>query len=207
MTQIRYRCWLIAALSLFTACVSAPTAMPTLASATVVSDFGTYELKRIAVVPLAGLALDGGLDMVLQSSLAAEFQAASDIEWVTLRSEELVGIKGFEPHQSGRYSAESILTLAQRHRLDGLLVVTVTDRQSHPPQRLGLQAVLLSTETGLSLWQAQVQVDAADGRTRRAAETWAESRGGDLSDDHWELVLLSPRRFVILAAAQLAAVF
>lgn len=194
-------------LMLICGCASTVEPVPTLASATVVSDFGTYELKRVAVLPLAGESLDGGLDQVLQSSLAAEFQAASSSEWIILRPKELVGIKGFDPHRSGRYSAEAILTLAERYRLDGLLVVTITDRQDHPPQRLGLQAVLLSTETGLSLWQSQVQVDAADGRTRQAAEAWAISRGGDLSNDHWELVLLSPRRFVIMAAAQLASVF
>lgn len=188
-------------------CATPAQPLPTLAKAQVVSDFGSYDLRRIGVVPVAGVELQGELAGELQQSLVGEFQRATDVEWVQLGIAQFDGIEGFDLHLRGGYPTDTVLTLTKRHRLDGLLVVTTTDRQAHAPQRLGLQAVLLSAETGLSLWQADVQLDAADSRTRRAAEAWSHTRGNDLSDDHWELILSSPRRFVALAAHQLAEVF
>ena len=189
------------------ACAAPVGPVPTVASARVVGDFDTYQLSRVGVLPVTGLPLTNGLAGILQSALAAEFVATGSIEWVVLTEAELSGIEGFEPHLRGGYPAESILVLSSRHRLDGLLVPTVTDRQSHSPQRLGVQTVLLSAETGMSLWQAEVQLDAADERTRLVAERFVHRRGGDLSSDHWEMVLLSPRRFACIAASQLAKVF
>lgn len=197
----------LAALLLGAGCRATVQPLPTLAKAQVVSDFGSYELRRVGVVPVGGTELGGGLEAELQATLVGEFQRRTDVEWVQLTTAEFDGMEAFDLHLRGGYPTDTILTLTKRHRLDGLLVVTVTDRQAHAPQRLGLQAVLLSAETGLSLWQADVQLDAADTRTRRAGEAWAHTRGSDLSDDHWELVLSSPRRFVALAVHQLADVF
>ena len=193
-------------LALSSSCAAPVGPLPTLASATVVNDIDTYDLRRIAVLPISGLPLAEGLADSLQLALASEFRATTGLEWVGISTGQLLGLPEFDPHLRGGYPVKSILELSQRHRLDGLVVVTVTDRQAYPPQRIGLQAVLLSAETGMSLWQADLQLDAAEKRTRRAAESWAYSRGSDISKDHWELVLVSPRRFVQLAAAQLAKV-
>lgn len=196
----------LCALVLSSSCAAPVGPLPTLASATVVNDIDTYDLRRVGLLPLSGLPLAEGLGDHLQLSIATEFRATTGIEWIVLSQIEMLGLPEFNPHLRGGYSVESILDLSQRHHLDGLVVVTVTDRQAYTPQRIGLQAVLLSAETGMSLWQADLQMDAADRRTRSAAESWVYSRGGDISMDHWELILVSPRRFVQLAAAQLAKV-
>jgi hypothetical protein len=196
----------LGALVLGSSCAAPVGPLPTLASATVVADFDTYNLRRVGVLPLSGLRLSEGLADYLQLALVSEFRATTGVEFVGLRANQLVGLPQFDPHLRGGYPVESILGLSGRHHLDALVVVTVTDRQAYTPQRLGLQAVLLSAETGMSLWQADLQLDAGDRRTRSAAESWAFGRGGDLSEDHWELILVSPRRFVQLAAAQLAKV-
>lgn len=193
-------------LVLSNSCATPAGPLPSLASATVVNDIDTYNLRRIGLLPLSGLPLAEGLADFLQLAIAAEFQASTGIEWVVLSPSQMLGLPVFDPHLRGGYPVESVLDLSHRHHLDGLVVATVTDRQAYMPQRIGLQAVLLSAETGMSLWQADLQLDAADRRTRAAAESWAYRRGGDLSEDHWELVLVSPRRFVQLAAALLAKV-
>lgn len=170
-----------------------------------VSDFETYELHRVGLLPAVGVKLTEQQEEDLQAACLAEFSAHANLEVVRLGETELEAIPSIEPHRLGSYSAAPILALARRYRLDALLVPTVTDLQVHSPQRLGLSMDLLSAETGQALWTASVQLDAAQAATRKGIESWARSEGGDLDDHSWEVTLLSPKRFARFAAFHLAS--
>ena len=193
----------LAALGL-AACAS-PRSVPHLASARVVSDFDSYTLHRVGLLPPVGPAVtpDHGAD--LSAALFAEFSARTDLEIVPLTAADLEAIRSLEPYRRGGYAPRSVLAIAGRYRLDALLIPTVTDLQVHPPQRLGLSVDLVSTETGQALWSSSVQLDAARETVRNALKVWAEREVGDVSDTTWELTLISPRRFARYAAYQVAA--
>lgn len=192
------------ALALATGC-AAPRAVPPLASARMVSDFDTYRLERVGLLPPVGRRLTEQQQDDVQAACMAEFGAGTAMEIVRLTTPDLEAVPAIEPHRRGRYSAEAILALARRYRLDALLIPTVTDLQVHPPQRLGLSVDLLSAETGQALWSSAVQLDAAQEATRDSIETWARAHQGDVSDHTWEVTLLSPKRFARFAAFHLAS--
>lgn len=194
----------LAALVLAAACAS-PKAVAPLASARMVSDFGSYELRRIGLMPPVGTRLTEQQQDDIQAACLAEFSAGSAIEIVRLTALDLEAIPSLEPHRKGTYSGRTVLAVASRYRLDGLLIPTVTDLQVHPPQRLGLSMDLVSAETGQALWTSSVQLDAAQERTRDSIEDWATTHQGDVSDHTWEVTLLSPKRFARFAAYHLAS--
>ena len=177
-----------------------PRGVPPLASARLVSDFESYTIQRVGLLPPAGLALGQDQADELQAAFLAEFSAATDYEIIRLSAHDLEALPAMDPHRRGDYRPETILAVARRYRLDALLIPTVTDLQSHPPQRLGLQVDLLSTETGQALWASSIQLDAAKERVRESLERWAAEEVGDVSPNTWELTLISPRRFARFAA-------
>ena len=184
---------------------AAPREVPPLATARMVSDFGTYRLERVGLLPPVGVSLTEQQQDHVQAACHAEFSAACAMEVVRLGELDLEAVPTLEPVRRGSYSAEAILALAQRYRLDGLLIPTVTDLQVHPPQRLGLSVDLVSAETGQALWSSAVRLDAAQATTRESIEAWAHDHQGDVSDHTWEVTLLSPRRFARFAAFHLAS--
>ena len=186
------------------ACNAVPAAAP-LASARVASDMESYTIRRVGLLPPAGARLTPDQGRDLRSAFFAEFSATSDFEIVSLTETDLEAIPSMEPYRRGDYRPRTILSIARRYRVDALLIPTVTDLQSHPPQRLGLSVDLVSTETGQALWTSSVQLDAAQQRVRRGLEAWCRRQAGDVTDTTWELTLLSPRRFARFAAHQLAA--
>jgi hypothetical protein len=180
-------------------------AVPPLANAHVVSDFASYNLVRVGIVPISGDDLLQPESIEFQDALMAEFMANSRFEIIELRPTDLEETPPIEVHRRGWYSPRTILELSRRHRLDALLIPTVTDRQTYPPQRLGLQVDLVASETGQAIWNASLHIDASEVRVRDAMKIWVEERQGDLSEHSWEMVMISPARFARFAAHQVAA--
>lgn len=193
------------ALALLAACAAPQQAIPPLASARVVSDFDTYSFQRVGLVPVSGGDLSNTDAQELQAALQAEFSAGTNFELVVLSGEDLSETPPLEPYRRGWYSPRTILDLSRAHRLDGLLIATVTDRRVYHPQRLGLQVDLVSAETGQTLWFSALHIDAAEARVRDSMGVWAREQLGDVSEASWESMLMSPGRFARFAAYQVAS--
>ncbi|MBL6721916.1 MAG: hypothetical protein ISQ08_10965 [Planctomycetes bacterium] len=175
-----------------------------LAQPQVVVDFDSYGLRRVGVVPVIGHEYGEQTNDAIQDALRAEFAARGRFEVVVLDTEDLSRLEPMRAWSRGWYRPRTILELSRRHRLDGLLIGTVTDRQAHPPQRLGLTLDLVASQTGQTIWSSSVSLDASEERTRRSVEDWAERAVGDVTEASWETLLLSPRRFARFAARELA---
>ncbi|MCP3914777.1 MAG: hypothetical protein GY711_04355 [bacterium] len=186
------------------ACVATEQSVSPIGSAHVVSDFDSYTIDRVGLVPVAGTNLDLERSSDLQAALLAEFSMATRYEVVELKAGDLAEIPPMEAHRRGWYRGHTIRGIAKRFQLDALLIATLTDEQVFPPQRLGVQVDLVSCETGQTIWAASVHLDAASADTRKSLEIWAKGQLGDLNENGWELVLISPRRFARFAAYQLA---
>lgn len=175
-----------------------------LAQPQVVVDFDSYDLRRVGVVPVTGHEYGEQTNDDLQDALRAEFAARGAFEVVILEASDLARLEPMRAWSRGWYRPRTILELSRRHRLDGLLIGTVTDRQAHPPQRLGLTLDLVASQTGQTIWSSNLSLDASEERTRRSVQDWAERAVGDVSESSWETLLLSPRRFARFAARELA---
>lgn len=175
-----------------------------LAQPRVVSDFDTYRLRRVGVLPVLGGEYGEVNNDDLQAALHTEFTARGGFEVVLIGVDDLVGLEPMRAWSRGWYQPRTILELARRHRLDALLAGTVTARQAHPPQQLGMSVDLVASATGQTIWSSSVHLDASEERTRASVQDWAERSVGDVTDSTWEALLLSPRRFAQLAARELA---
>lgn len=198
------------ALSAILVCASCTTVASTptcLATARVASDFKSYPLARVGLIPLAGRPLEPDQHEALQDALASELARSSSFEIVVLDALDLEEVPESEPTRRGSFRAETVLALARRYNLDAVFVGTVTDYQPFAPQRLGLSIDMVATETGLPIWSAEVMLDAAQQPVQQTLAAWHEAqRVSDGANDSLDVYLLSPRRFAQFAAAQIAQV-
>lgn len=183
---------------------AAPPPVPALASARMATDFETYTIRRVGLLPPQGLASVPDQAAELQAAFLAEFSAGTPYEVVSLGARDLDAIPSLDPYRRGEFAPATLLALAERFSLDALWIPTITDLQTHPPQRLGLSIELVSTETGQTIWSSSLQLDAARDSVRKSMRAWVEREVGDVSDTTWELTLISPRRFARFAAYQIA---
>lgn len=193
-----------AALGAATGC-QAVGPVPLMGSARVTSDFETYAIERVGLVPfhsLEGLRLAAHEVGEVETTFHAEFVAGTSYDLVPLRREDLAEVLPIEPFRRGRYAPEAIRTLRDRYRLDAILVGTITSRRVMAPQVLGMQLDLVSCETGATIWSADLLLDASREDTRAAIEHWAERELGNEASA--ELALLAPQRFAHFAAFQMA---
>ncbi len=171
-----------------------------LATARVVNDFDSYQFRRVGLLPFAGRDLTTDRAEILQSAFYAELSRSTDFEIVPLSAADVLEVPHSDPVRKGWYEPETILALARRYRLDGLLVGTAIDVQSFAPQKLSLQLELVSAETGAAVWTAAVHLDGGDERVVRALR----ARARKTSDEQEDIVLLSPRAFARFAAEEIA---
>ena len=189
-------------------CATTARDVPCLATTRVVADRAEYNLRRIGVLTFHGGDMGVEEAGMLQHSLLSALSLHTQAELVPLSAADVEEVSDNEPFRRGWTSPEAILTLAKRYRLDAIFVGTVTERRSYQPQRLGLEAELISCDTGISIWDSSIQLDAAQDRTRRALRAWFESeRGAEATNEAWDLYLLSPTRFAEFGAAQIAMTF
>jgi hypothetical protein len=187
-------------------CVMTRADVGNLAQASVASDFHSYGLKRVGLLPFQGEGLDIDSARELQAAFATELSAGSDLEIVPLASADLEEVAKSEPFRRGSIKPATVLALARRYRLDGLFAGTVTEVRGYAPQRLCVDLDLVASETGVAIWSASAHLDASDERVRLGLEQWIrKSHGGTNANEGLEIYLMSPRRFAQFAAAQIAA--
>jgi len=188
------------------ACVTTRADVGNLAHASVTSDFHTYNLRRVGILPFQGISIDLESQKELEAAFATELSATSGLEVVPLTDADLEEVTKSEPFRKGSIKPATVLALAKRFRLDGLFAGTVSDVRGYVPLRLCIDLDLVASETGLSIWSASARLDASDERVRRGLEQWLHaSRGGATSQEGIDIYLMSPRHFVRFAAAQIAA--
>ena len=198
------------ALALLVGCqVSGPPAPPPpLATARFATDFHTYRLQRVGLLPLTGAEISTEQSQMLQAAFMVELSHATDVELVRLEPHDLEEVPGSEPYRRGRYLPRTILELARRFQLDALLVGTVTHIQAFPPQALSISLDLVSCETGMVLWSSAVNLDAGDRDVHDSLEAWAAmQRSSTGSRESLQLTLISPSRFARFAAYEVARRF
>ena len=179
--------------------------MPALGSAQVASDFDTYALRRVGLMPFLGDGLSPEQSHALQLALYSEISRSTPYEVLLLEPRDLDEVEESQPYRRGWYSPRTIIELSKRYRLDGVLFGTVTQQRFYPPQILSLQADLVAAETGLVIWSASVHLDAADDRVIEGLHVfYGREEDENEAAPGWELSLLSPERFARFAAFQLA---
>lgn len=174
--------------------------IPVLATGRITSDFASYSIRRVGLLPIQTDGVEVAGDEALEQAFQAELVAATGYEVISLSQHDLTEFGALQPFRRGSYSAETLLELRRRFLLDAVAVGVMSNRRVVPPQRLGVQLDLISCETGATLWSSSVLLNAADVETREALEAWALQHTESL--DGAELVLLSPRRFARFAAWQ-----
>lgn len=189
-------------------CATTRQEVPCLATTRVAVDRAEYNLRRIGVLAFQGADLGVEESRTLQHSLLTALSLRTQAELVPLTSTDVEEVADNQPFRRGWTSPETVLTLARRYKLDAIFIGTVTERRSYQPQRLGLEAELISCDTGISIWNSSIQLDAAQDRTRLALKAWFENeRNAEATDEAWDLYLLSPTRFAEFGAAQMAMTF
>ena len=167
------------------------------------SDFDTYRINRLGILPAVGSELTDADSSQLQELLYSEFASSTPIEIVLLNTADLMEITASDPHQRGTYRAETVLEISRRFHLDGILVPTVIQRRAFPPQRLSLSVDLVSSETGMAIWNGGINLMGGNMDVEEGLEAFY-GNGKVTSDDSWTVSLLSPSQFARYAAWQIA---
>jgi hypothetical protein len=178
---------------------------PTLARSRSAPDIASYRVQRVAVVPFTGADLTPQRATELENSLALELAPRATFELVQLSNADLAEIPRAEPWRRGWYAAGTLLEIADRFKVDAILVGTVREWSVYTPQRIATQIELVSCETGMVAWSSAVELDARDERVRKAIEAWyaLELDSHDAPGDE-ALALLSPQQFARFAAREMA---
>jgi hypothetical protein len=176
--------------------------MPSLGNAVVSSDFESYTVRRVGLLPFTGRNLTPAQGVDLQHAFHTELAQSTPFEIVLLAATDQAELESSDPYRRGWYKPKTIIGLSQRYSLDAVLFGTVTQERFFPPQLLSLQTDLVSAETGLVLWSGSVNLDAADPRVIEGLQVYY---GHEEDDQSWRVSLLSPERFARFAAFQIAS--
>lgn len=178
---------------------------PELARTRSVKDFPTYSLQRVGLLPMVGAGLDVRRQEEFRQAFLFEFARAAPYEVVALSEGQVAEVDPTRPYERGVYSARTVLELARRFRLDGLLVGAVTQLEMYSPQLLSVQLELVSAETGLTIWSSSVHIDGGDRALAPNFEHFRRMQADDPAGSaDLQVTLLSPARLARFAAYEIA---
>jgi hypothetical protein len=189
------------------ACLTTEPPPGPLANARVASDYGSYHLARVGLMPFRGPAIEPAQARAMQDAFLFELSRGARFEVVLLTETDVSEARPSDPYTQGAYDLHGVLDVAHRFRLDGLLMTTVTNVQVYTPQALAMQVEMVSCETGLAIWSAQLHLDTSDPALRRRLEgfeSFASDDGHGSADA--QLTWLSPTRLTRFAAHEVARV-
>ena len=184
-------------------CALFPSEIPMIASAQVASDFDTYHVARVGLMPFQGSDVDLERGDDLQLAFYSEFSRTTPFEVVLLENVDLDEVTGSEPYRRGWYHPTTIIEVSRRYNLDAVMFGTVVREQFFPPQELSVQVDMVAAETGLVIWSSSAHLSAGDERVQEGLKIYYD---GELAGSPgWELSLVSPTRFARFAAFQIAS--
>lgn len=184
-------------------CAMFESEMPMIASAQVASDFDTYRVSRVGLMPFQGTEVDLMRGDELQLAFYSEFSRTTPFELVLLDGLDLEDVRGSEPYRRGWYHPRTIIEVSRRYSLDAVLFGTVVREQFYPPQELSVQVDMVAAETGLVIWSSSAHLSAGDERVQEGLKIFYDSEFSGAAS--WELSLVSPTRFARFAAFQIAS--
>jgi hypothetical protein len=153
-------------------------------------------VRRIMVLPFreaAGVQAD---NQVVRDAFLAELSKLQRFELIPLPTGTEEDERIYRALTHGRVSAESLVALAKRYKLDGVLVGTITSYRPYLPPHLGLRTKLFSVHSGSFIWAAEGLYDANDARTMEDLEHYQQSFLAAESSMHGVRInLLSPQKF------------
>jgi hypothetical protein len=176
------------------------------ATGQIASDFNTYSVRRVGLLPVIGRSMDQEHAELLQSAFFVELSKETNFDIVPLTERDLEEIDHTESYVRGAYEPEMVIALARRFRFDGMFVGTVVDYQFYTPQKISVELELVATETGAAIWTSEVHLDSSVPRVRKSLEAFYQEGGAGETEsgDGWRLALISPRLFAQFAAWQVA---
>lgn len=195
------------ALSVAAAGCMAPT-VPLLSRAQIATDFDTYAIRRVAVLPIA-TPRDAHVPnhnelRALQEDLTSFVAMGTPYEAISLTPAELSTVDIGAPRLLGRWSIPGLIDLAETYDVDAVLYAEITRERVYAPLAIGAHAELMSVDTGQVIWNAMIELDATDEPTREALERYyGREDGANDGGTRWEVALNSPRRFARFAIWQL----
>ncbi len=105
----------------------------------------------------------------------------------------------------GSVRTADLVRLQEDYRVDAVVIGAVTRYDPYAPQVLGLDVKLISTRSGMVLWQARKVFDASDAGVHSDALAWYDRYVNETDAEFGpEVVLLSPKAFARYACARLA---
>jgi len=161
-------------------------------------------VRRIMLLPFRAAAGVQADTHVVRESFLAELAKIQRFELIPLPTGTAEDDKIYRALTRGRISAESLVALAKRYKLDGVLVGTVTSYRPYLPPHLGLRTKLFSVHSGSFIWAAEGLYDANDVRTMEDLEHYQETFLAAESSMHgMRMNLLSPRKFAAYVSHRL----
>lgn len=197
---------LLAALSTLSSCrvIFGARDVPMLARSTVATDYATYPIQRVGLMPAVGGGEDRAMTIALEEGLVSEMTRTTPFEVVRLGSVELEEVRDSHPYRNGHYDLDTIIDVARRYRLDAVAFPTVVQQRFFTPIVLAVQMDLVAAETGLVIWSGSVHLDGQDAAVREGLEIYFSREDGSVGGQDWSVALLSPSRYARFAAYQLA---
>ncbi len=195
-------------LALLASCTTVQKSVEPLAVVRIAADRELYEIRRVGILPIVSRDMRMDDARALQSALALQLGGRIHAEVLVLSEGQAAEVPSNDAFLTGRIEPESVLALARRFNLDGIVTVNVTDRRTYAPQRLGLEVELTACDSGLPIWGASLRLDAAEERTQNSLRAWFQNdRGTNGANESVDIYLLSPQRFAEFAAAQVGIAY
>ena len=153
-------------------------------------------VRRIMLLPFQQAAGVEAETELIREAFIAELAKIQRFEVVALPRNTDENEEIYRSVNRGRISAEAMVALATRYKLDGIMIGTVTSYRAYLPPHLGLRAKLFSVHSGSYVWGADGLYDAADSRTMDDLEHYQHSFLAEEASMHGvRMNLLSPHRF------------
>ena len=161
-------------------------------------------VRRIMVLPFREAEGVDADHLGVREAFLAELAKIHRFEVIPLPAGAEEDHEIYQSLQRGRISAEALVALAARYKLDGVLVGTITSYRPYLPPTLGLRTKLFSVHSGSYVWAAEGLYDAKDARTMEDLEHYQKSFLATETSMHGTRInLLSPARFAAYVSHRL----
>lgn len=164
-------------------------------------EYDGFNIRRVMVAPITNETGFHNAQTTLEPVFMAEWSKVNRFEVIPALGEAREQLESFDLRQKGTFYKLHLYDLAKRYNIDAVMFVALTAYSPYEPCKIGLNAQLIHTYSGVVVWALNEVYDGSQRDVENLATQYYYEHvrfAHPLND--WEIMMVSIRYFAQMVA-------
>jgi hypothetical protein len=171
-------------------------------------EFEDFKIRRVLIAPFSNETGFHNAQDTLEPIFISEWIKVNRFEVIPSTGDARKQLESFDIREKGTFYKMHLYDIAKRYNVDAVMFVALTSYSPYEPCRIGINAQLIHTYSGVVVWGLNEIYDGSQRNVENlATQYYYENVRFSHPLDDWEIMMISIRYFTQMVAFDVGGTF